>query len=193
MWVECRSCERCFCSSCRHCAILFTLTPRPTASVVRTSKSCGLCAPFQVMCWARCSTLVDALGAQLALARFACAHAYAVTVSGYVAIAPGCMDLRVCGCRCQRCCCHYRCCGWYMSGTAPLTCVYMPLRQLELLQVCVTLSDYMRTYRVSTHTRQQNCCQCAGTWDKLEAGDGGLRVLQVLQLPPIAAAVRPMI
>ena len=49
--------------------------------------------------------------AQLALARLACAHAYAEIVLRYVAIAPDCTFLRVCGCRCRRCCCHYRCCG----------------------------------------------------------------------------------
>ena len=34
-----------------------------------------------------------------------------------------------------------------------LTCVYMPLRRLELLQVCVTLSDFLHSYCELSHTR----------------------------------------
>ena len=36
-----------------------------------------------------------------------------------------------------------------------LTCVYMPLRRRELLQVCVTLSDFLHSYCELSHARLQ--------------------------------------
>ena len=156
--------------TCRHCAFRFAPTPSLTASVVRTSESCCLCAPLQDACWAQCSRLVDAPGAQLALARLACGHAYAsVTVLRCVAIVPtaccvcaavvavaaaadaaaatvavvsACPARRMFATLLAYACAHV---------TAPLS--FCPI---ELLQVCVTLSDCLHSWCELSHTRQQD-------------------------------------